>query len=291
MRAPLMSRAMLLAIAGFVSPALCAESGGLERPGYVLQTELSGQGPLDVVFESGFGQGPEAWEAVIAELGASCHCLAYARAGLGKSGTDGTPKTFQAHLDDLGAVADALAPARPVVLVGHSYGGLLATEFARRHPGRVAALVLVDPTTLGQRHAFMAADRGRVLADDKMLLDMLPPALGADYRLLMQQLDAPEAAVAPAMPDVPVMLLTSTQVAEDPFVLEETAEGKAIWKRQHGALFASFSRGSHLYFATGHNIHREKPKDVAEAIRAAAAAAPPDPRPLSTDAPGAGSPR
>jgi pimeloyl-ACP methyl ester carboxylesterase len=273
MRVSSMTRAMLLAIAVFVSPAAYAEGPELQRPGYALQTKFSGQGPLDVVFESGFGQGADVWDAVVAELGASCHCLAYARAGLGKSGTDGQAKSLQNHLEDLGAVADALAPGRPIVLVGHSYGGLLATEFARRHPGRVAALVLVDPTTLGQRHAFMAADRGRVLADDKMLLDMLPPALGADYRLLVQQLDAPEATVAAAMPDIPVMLLTSTQVAQDPFVLEETAEGKAIWKRLHGALFATFSSGSHFYFATGHNIHRERPKDVADAIRAAAAAA------------------
>lgn len=273
MRVSSMTRAMLLAIAVIVPPAAYAEASELQRPGYALQTQRSGQGPLDVVFESGFGQGADAWDAVIAELGASCHCLAYARAGLGKSGTDGQAKTLQHHLVDLGAVADALAPDRPVVLVGHSYGGLLATEFARRNPGRVAALVLVDPTTLGQRHAYMAADRERVLADDRVLLDMLPPALGADYRLLTQQLDAPEAAVAAVMPDIPVMLLTSTQVAPDPFVLEETAEGKAIWKRLHGSLFAAFSRGGHRYFATGHNIHREDPGAVADAIRAAANAA------------------
>ena len=215
MHTPFLTRAMLLAIAAFVSPELGAESGELQRPGYVLQTELIGQGPLDIVFESGFGQGPDAWSDVVAELGASCHCLAYAQAGQGTPGTTGQARTLQDHVDDLGAVAQALAPDRPVVLVGHSYGGLVATEFARRHPGRVAALVLVDPTTLGQRHAFMAADRERVLADDKMLLDMLPPALGADYLVLMQQLDAPEVAATPAMPDIPVVLLTSTQVAQD----------------------------------------------------------------------------
>ena len=58
----------------------------------------------------------------------------------------------------------------------------------------------------------------------------------------------------------------------EPFVFEETAQGKAIWKREHAALFAGFSRGTHAYFATGHNIHREDPKAVAEAIRSVSAA-------------------
>ena len=68
-------------------------------------------------------------------------------------------------------------------------------------------------------------------------------------------------------------LLTSTQVADEPFVLEETAQGKLVWKQLHAALFAGYSRGTHQYFTTGHNIHREDPKAVADAIRFVAAAA------------------
>jgi pimeloyl-ACP methyl ester carboxylesterase len=246
-----------------------AQAGDIEVPraGYTLQAQQQGEGTTVVVFESGFGQGAGVWKDVIADLGAECRCIAYARAGLGKSGSDGKPRTIEAHLQDLGAVVDALAPDRKIVLVGHSYGGLLATEFARRHPERLQGLVLVDPATLQQRHAFMAADRDRVLADDKTLLSMLPPPLRADYALLVAQLDNADPAASRAMPDVPVALLTSIQVSDEPFVFEETAQGKALWKAQHAALFASFSRGMHRYFATGHNIHREDPKAVADAIR------------------------
>ena len=69
------------------------------------------------------------------------------------------------------------------------------------------------------------------------------------------------------MPDVPVALLTATQVAAEPFVFEETAQGKALWKAQHAALFAAFSRGTHRYLDTGHNLHREDPAAVIDAIR------------------------
>lgn len=245
----------------------------VDRGAYTLQATRQGEGPVAVVFESGFGQGGGVWKDVIAGLAGDCTCITYARAGLGASGTDGAPKRIEAHLADLAAVIDTLAPGRKVVLVGHSYGGLLATEFARRHPERLQGLVLVDPATLGQRHAFRQADAARVQADDATLLKMLPPALGAEYRTLIAQLDAPQAAGPRLMPDVPVALLTATRVAAEPFVFEETAQGKALWKGQHATLFAAFSRGTHRYFATGHNLHREDPKVVVDAIRSVAGGA------------------
>jgi pimeloyl-ACP methyl ester carboxylesterase len=244
----------------------------VSRKGYSLQAEQQGQGPVAVVFESGFGQGVGVWKDVIVNLGAECQCVAYARAGLGKSGTDGKPKTIEQHLQDLAAVMDALAPNRKVILVGHSYGGLLATEFARAHPERLQGLVLVDPATMGQRRAFRQADGDRVLADDKALLSMLPPNMAEDYKLLIAQLDSAAATAPHGLPDLPVALLTSTQVAAEPFVFEETVQGKVLWKQQHAELFAGFSRGTHQYFATGHNIHRENPKAVADAIRSVVAA-------------------
>jgi pimeloyl-ACP methyl ester carboxylesterase len=241
------------------------------RKGYSLQAEQQGQGPVVVVFESGFGQGAGVWKDTIANLGTGFTSITYARAGLGKSGTDGAPKTIEQHVQDLGAVMDALAPDRKVVLIGHSYGGLLATEFARQHPQRLLGLVLVDPATMGQRHDFLRADRERVLADDKALLTMLPPTMAEDYKLLIAQLDNAAAATPRSLPDLPVALLTATQVAAEPFVFEETAQGKSLWKRQHADLFAGVSRGMHQYYVTGHNIHRENPKAVAEAIRFVAA--------------------
>lgn len=244
-----------------------AEEVWVVRAGYSLQAEQKGQGSTIVVFESGFGQGAGVWDAVVADLGPGCRCITYARTGIGPSGTDGTPNTIQKHVRDLGGVIDALAPSKKVLLVGHSYGGLVATEYARSHPDRLIGLVLVDPATMGQRHAFELADRDRVLADDRAMLAMLPPDLGNEYRLLIAGMSSAPAVMPRIEPDLPLVLLTSTRVAIDPFVFEETAEGKALWRVQHATLFAGFSRGSHRYFATGHNIHRENPKAVADAVR------------------------
>lgn len=53
---------------------------------------------------------------------------------------------------DLHAVADAARerhPGLPVVLIGHSMGGLIATRFAQLNPGELAALVLSGPVIGG----------------------------------------------------------------------------------------------------------------------------------------------
>src|SRR5207237_2932372 len=45
---------------------------------------------------------------------------------------------------DLAALLDATWGAQPVVLVGNSFGALVALELARKFPARAAGLVLVD---------------------------------------------------------------------------------------------------------------------------------------------------
>ena len=51
-------------------------------------------------------------------------------------------------------VADA-APGTPIVLVGHSLGGFVATAWAQRHPHSLTALVLVGATADPSRHRLL----------------------------------------------------------------------------------------------------------------------------------------
>lgn len=52
---------------------------------------------------------------------------------------------IEAALNAMGHGTDAAASARPLVLLGHSTGGLTLSLWAARHPGRAMALVLNSP--------------------------------------------------------------------------------------------------------------------------------------------------
>lgn len=53
--------------------------------------------------------------------------------------------SVQTFIDDLDAFVDAFGHGRPVHLVGHSWGAMLASAYTGRHPGKVASLVLAEP--------------------------------------------------------------------------------------------------------------------------------------------------
>lgn len=100
--------------------------------------------PLIVLEHGAFGCAAD-WAVVQERLAArGLASLAYDRAGLGHSDPGPRPRDGQALTDDLEALLDRAGEHGPLVLVGHSMGGLMVRLFALRHPERVLGLVLVD---------------------------------------------------------------------------------------------------------------------------------------------------
>ncbi|MEU5669168.1 alpha/beta fold hydrolase [Micromonospora sp. NPDC047762] len=91
------------------------------------------------------------------QFGDAVRVVAYDARGHGRSSCMALPTATLAQLgDDLAAVIDAVAPSGPVVLVGHSMGGMTIMEYAHRHPAhfaaRTAGLVFVSTTAEGHTH-------------------------------------------------------------------------------------------------------------------------------------------
>ena len=66
--------------------------------------------------------------------------------GHGRSpGEQALVESFEPMVDDLRAVVEDARGDLPVVMVGHSMGGLIATRYAQRHREELAGLVLTGP--------------------------------------------------------------------------------------------------------------------------------------------------
>jgi proline iminopeptidase len=53
--------------------------------------------------------------------------------------------TLDGYLDELGEVIALTSPDRPVLLIGHSWGAMLASAYLGAHPDRVSGAVLIEP--------------------------------------------------------------------------------------------------------------------------------------------------
>jgi pimeloyl-ACP methyl ester carboxylesterase len=114
------------------------------RAGRRLSWVEAGHGDPPVVLDAGHGDtGTMAWGAVLPVLATVTRVIAYDRAGYGSSEPT-VPLTVAQQVGDLAALIESFQSG-PVVVAGHSWGGLIAQLLAGSRPGLVAGLVLVDP--------------------------------------------------------------------------------------------------------------------------------------------------
>jgi pimeloyl-ACP methyl ester carboxylesterase len=104
-----------------------------------------------VLFESGTGGAVYDWRFVQAAVAQKTTACAYDRAGFGFS--DLARRTSDANhaVDDLQKLVLKAHLKLPLILVGHSNGGIYAVRFAQLHPSEVAGMVLIDPGFTGQQ--------------------------------------------------------------------------------------------------------------------------------------------
>ena len=132
------------AVAAGGPPGSLVDIGG----GRSLFAHCAGSGSPAVVLEAGGLGYASQWRDVQPQLARDTRVCAYDRAGAGQSLPTHGVRDARGELSDLGRL---LAHARidpPYVLVGQSYGGVLARVFAHQHPAQTAGVVLID--TMGR---------------------------------------------------------------------------------------------------------------------------------------------
>lgn len=154
-----------LVLAACAAPPIDAASAGLgtaaprrvDTAVGLLAVHEAGRGDTTVVFWPSILADHAIYQAQVRALGDRYRLLLIDGPGHGASGPAPGPFSMRSCADALAAVLDAAAVRGPVVVVGTSWGGLVAGEFALAHPRRTAGIVMLNTPVLPANPGF--ADR------------------------------------------------------------------------------------------------------------------------------------
>lgn len=99
-----------------------------------------------LILDAGGGADSSYWNSILPELArrTGSEIITYDRAGFGASDEVPPPYRIEEAVNDLESGLTQLGLTHDLVLIPHSYAGIVATYFATRHPDWVSGAVLVD---------------------------------------------------------------------------------------------------------------------------------------------------
>jgi pimeloyl-ACP methyl ester carboxylesterase len=240
-----------------------------------LEATVFGAGTPAVVVEPSFGGAAEDWAKIAQELSEETTVITYDRAPYGASSRAQDGRTPDEIAADLDGVLAGLGVTGPVILVGHSAGGLYMRAYAARHLDRVVGMVLVESSHERQRRVL---DPLRGIKMRLRIAFMVPAIIseprgqrhGADPRSVVREWRAFRRATArgPFLPpgalgDKPLAVLTCSP--GDPAVPDRVYEG---WRELHRDLTGLSANSRHVVSKSpDHYLNTGDPDLVISAIR------------------------
>lgn len=251
----------LLATAGDTSGQTRCEEVG---PSRIHACVYAGEGPT-LVLAAGAGQDSRTWAPLIAPLNARSELVTFDRPGFGQSPGAKGPRTPTVIARELRYLLSQLEVTGPVVLVGHSMGGVHVLRYADLYPEDVAGVVLLDTPPPGfekERLALLTAEerklRRQALAEGR---SRAPAAVGHE-----RDGAAEEGWVFGHSPvEWPLFVVVAD--SQDFGDLGSADAHRDLWMRQ-SSRWLSLSQNSALVIArgSGHMVHHDEPELVVDVI-------------------------
>ncbi|PFC82841.1 alpha/beta hydrolase [Bacillus anthracis] len=116
--------------------------------GQTIEVYIKGCSTQTVVIQTGMTCSFYDWFPIIEKLSQHFTVVSYHRPGYGKSELGNHSRTTRQATKELHMLLQKLDIHDPIILIGHSYGGLCAQHFAMLHEDKLQALILVDSTSM-----------------------------------------------------------------------------------------------------------------------------------------------
>jgi pimeloyl-ACP methyl ester carboxylesterase len=217
--------------------------------------------PYDVIGQAQLGPSPRATQPTVAKTTRVC---AYDRPNTRPDGSDRStpvpqPHSVQQDVDDVVKLIAAAHLSTPLVVVAHSYGGLIADLLARTHPTLVSGLVFVDPTS-----EFLPR-LGRPEQDDAFDRSARAPTPEPDGEGFLAAAAFAGFKAAPPLPKVPAIVLSAGKFPP-PAELTPDNYTKFQIHRANSLLAETLATDNVIVADSGHNIMLYEPQIVANQI-------------------------
>ncbi len=124
-----------------------------------MHLDCSGSGSPTLVLDAGLGNSSLIWTDLQPKLAETTQVCSYDRAGFGWSEPRSIRQDADAIASELHQLLTVAGVTGPIVLMGHSIGGLYIRDFAAHYPAQVAGLIFIDSSSPLQdkNPAFVAA--------------------------------------------------------------------------------------------------------------------------------------
>jgi pimeloyl-ACP methyl ester carboxylesterase len=236
-----------------------------------IHTRIHGKSPVGVVLINGFGASQNYWNNIIPELEKHMGIISYDREGYAESSIISERIDIKTTVEDLNALLDSLNINHPVIIVGHSYGGMIARYFLLSHPDRVSAIVLLDSSHELTKTKTLERLHGDDLELFKRFLTMIPANL--KYPGMTKEKESMEYSEQLLIrnQNLPVIPCTVLTAGERPAYRGFSMEGREtlinIDKELQNELGSRIPGSTHIIVKdASHNIHLSNPEIVINSI-------------------------
>ena len=256
--------------------------------GYSLYVEDIGTGKVTVIFDAGMGDDSSVWNKVAEEVSQFSRVITYDRAGLGWSEESPHDRDSKVIVAELHSVLKDKDITGPIILVGHSFGGVNMQRYALTYPEHIAALVLVDSAhedqitkmpqaSFLQKYLFKFGMWAAPFGIPRLYLSDANPEEKAKKSTTKHQYTSLDEAeyflrslselneLTPDYGDMPLVVIARNKASSE---IDNTKTRDLVWATLQENIAARSTNSTIIFSgARQHSIHKKQPEIVIEAIQ------------------------